>query len=59
VAGYIDFNAKVGMVDIFKTTVGNERLHEISKVNGVKLVNFSTSKNLKSQKYNVLTSQHP
>jgi hypothetical protein len=30
-----DFNAKVGMEDIFKTMVGNESLHEISNDNGV------------------------
>jgi hypothetical protein len=53
------FNAKVGKEDIFKPTIGNERLHEISNDNGVRLVNFSISKNLKSQKYYVPTSQHP
>jgi hypothetical protein len=37
-----DFNAKVG---IFKPTIGNESLHEISNDNGVILVNFATSKN--------------
>jgi hypothetical protein len=42
-----DFNTKVGREDIFKPTVGNESLHEISNDNGVKLVNFATSKNLK------------
>jgi hypothetical protein len=30
-----DFNAKVGMEDIFKTTVGNESLHEISTNNEI------------------------
>jgi hypothetical protein len=40
-----DFNAKVGREDIFKLTIGNESLHEISNVNGVRLVNFATSKN--------------
>jgi hypothetical protein len=40
-----DFNAKVGREDIFKPTIANESLHEISNVNGVKLVNFATSKN--------------
>jgi exonuclease III len=34
-----DFNAKVGMEDIFKPTIGNESLHEISNVNGVRVVN--------------------
>jgi endonuclease/exonuclease/phosphatase family metal-dependent hydrolase len=42
-----DFNVKVGKEDIFKTTIGNESLHEISSDNGVRLVNFATSKNLR------------
>jgi hypothetical protein len=33
-----DFNAKVGRKDIFKPTIGNESLHEISNDNGVRLV---------------------
>jgi hypothetical protein len=41
----VDFNAKVGREDIFKLTIGNETLHEISNDNGV--VNFATSKNLR------------
>jgi endonuclease/exonuclease/phosphatase family metal-dependent hydrolase len=40
-----DFNAKVGREDIFKPTVGNESLHEISNDNGIRVVNFATSKN--------------
>jgi hypothetical protein len=40
-----DFNVKVGREDIFKPTIGNESLHEISNDNGVRLVNFATSKN--------------
>jgi hypothetical protein len=43
----LDFNAKVGRKDIFKPTIGNESLHEISNDNGVRLVNFATSKNLR------------
>jgi hypothetical protein len=39
-----DFNAKVGREDIFKPTVGNESLHKISNNNGVRVVNFATSK---------------
>jgi hypothetical protein len=46
-----DFNAKVGMEDIFKLTIGYESLHEISNDNGVRVVNFATCLNL--------TSQHP
>jgi exonuclease III len=42
-----DFNAKVGREDIFKSTIGNESLHEISNNNGVRLVNFATSKSLR------------
>jgi hypothetical protein len=42
-----DFNAKVDREDIFKPTIGNESLHEISNDNGVRLVNFATSKNLR------------
>jgi hypothetical protein len=41
-----DFKAKVGRENIFKTTIGNESLHEISNDNGVRTVNFATSKNL-------------
>jgi hypothetical protein len=47
----LDFNTKVGMEDIFKLTIGNESLHEISNDNGVRLVNFATSKNLKSMTF--------
>ena len=41
-----DFNAKVGREDIFKPTIGKESLHATSNDNGVRLVNFATSKNL-------------
>jgi hypothetical protein len=41
-----DFNAKVGREDIFKPTIGNESSREISNDNGVRVVNFATSKNL-------------
>jgi hypothetical protein len=40
------FNAKVGREDIFKPTVGNESLHDIRNDNGVRVVNFATSKTL-------------
>jgi hypothetical protein len=40
-----DFNAKVGREDIFKPTIGNESLHEISNDNVVRAVNFAKSKN--------------
>jgi hypothetical protein len=42
-----DFNAKVRREDIFKPTIGNESLHEISNDNGVRLVNFATPKTLR------------
>jgi hypothetical protein len=42
-----DFNAKVGRENIFKPTIGNELLHQDSNNNnGVRIVNFATSKNL-------------
>jgi hypothetical protein len=41
-----DFKAKVGWENIFKPTIGNESLHEIGNDNGVRIVNFATSKNL-------------
>jgi hypothetical protein len=40
------FNARVGTEDIFKPIIDNESLHEASNDNGVRVVNFSTSKNL-------------
>jgi len=41
-----DFNVKVGREIIFKPTIGQESLHQDSNDNGVRLVNFATSKNL-------------
>ena len=41
-----DFNAKVGRENIFKSTIGNESLHQDSNDNGVRIVNFATSQNL-------------
>ena len=41
-----DFNAEVGRENIFKPTIGNESLHQDSKDNGVRTVNFATSKNV-------------
>jgi hypothetical protein len=41
-----DFNAKVRREDIFKQTIGNQSLNEISNDNGVIVVNFATAKNL-------------
>jgi hypothetical protein len=39
-----DFNAKVSREDIFKPTIGNETSHGISNDDGVRVVNFATSK---------------
>jgi hypothetical protein len=41
-----DFNAKVRREDIFKPRIGSESLHEASNDNGVRVVNFTSSKNL-------------
>jgi hypothetical protein len=41
-----DLNAKVGRDNIFKPTIGNESLHQNSGDNGVRILNFATSKNL-------------
>jgi hypothetical protein len=41
-----DFNAKAEREDIFKPINGNESLHEASNDNGVRVVNFATSRNL-------------
>jgi hypothetical protein len=41
-----DFNAKVGRENIFKPIIGDESLHEVSNVKGVRVVNFANSKNL-------------
>jgi hypothetical protein len=40
-----DFNAKVGREHIFKPTIRNESLHEISNEHGLRVVNFATLKN--------------
>jgi len=40
------FNEKVGRENIFNPTIGQESLHQDSNDNGVRLVNFATSKNL-------------
>jgi hypothetical protein len=41
-----DFSVKVGREDIFKQTIGNESLREISNDIGVRVVNFAAFKNL-------------
>jgi hypothetical protein len=42
----LDFNAKVGRENIFNPTIGNESLHQVSNDNGVRIINFATSKSL-------------
>jgi hypothetical protein len=51
----VDFNTKVCREDILKPTTGNESLNEISIDNGVRVVNFATSKNVP---VNSTTFQH-
>jgi hypothetical protein len=41
--------------DILKSTIGNGSLNTISNDNGVRVVNFATSKNLTVKKYDVPT----
>jgi hypothetical protein len=41
-----EFHSKLDREDIFKPTVDNESLLQDSKYNGVRIVNFATSKNL-------------
>jgi len=41
-----DFNEKVGRENIFKPTIGQKSLHRDSNDNGVRIVNFTTTKNL-------------
>jgi hypothetical protein len=40
------FNTKVGREEVFKPTIANESLHEISSDNGIRVVSFATSKKL-------------
>jgi hypothetical protein len=53
-----DFNAKVGRENTFKLIISNKSLYQISNDNGVRAVNFATSKNISCQKYNVPSLQH-
>ena len=39
-----NFIVKVGRVNIFKPTIGNESVHQDSNDKGVRTVNFATSK---------------
>jgi len=44
-----DFNTKLGRVDIFKPTVGNESLHQDSNGNSVRIANVNVVMNLRIQ----------
>jgi hypothetical protein len=51
-----DFNAKVGREGFSKPIIGNESPHEASNDNGVRVVNFATSKNLlRAQHFHTMT----
>jgi hypothetical protein len=41
-----NYIANITREDIFKSIIGNESLHEASNDNGVRVVNFATSRNL-------------
>jgi hypothetical protein len=41
-----EFSADVGKEEIFKPTIRNESLHEISNSNEARIVNIATSKNI-------------
>jgi hypothetical protein len=49
-----DLTSKVGGKHIFKPTTGNESLHAISNDNGIRVVNFATSKNLTVKRHSNL-----
>jgi hypothetical protein len=53
-----DFNFSIGREDIFKLTVWNGSLQEISNDNGVRVVNFATFKNLIVKSTSVPILQH-
>jgi hypothetical protein len=52
----VDYNAKVRTENIFQPTIGTKRVHPESNDNGIRLVNFTTSKNLieKSTKFHII-----
>ena len=41
-----DFNTKVGKESIYKPTIGNESLHNETKNNGIKMIQFVISNGL-------------
>jgi hypothetical protein len=52
-----ELNVEVDIEDLFKPTIGNESLREISNDNGVRVVTFAISKKPHCQTDNVPTSQ--
>jgi hypothetical protein len=50
-----NFSAKVGREDTFKPITGNESLHKVSNDNGVRIVNFASSKKSNCQEHNIPT----
>lgn len=52
-----DFNNKIRREDIFKPTISNDSLHEISNGNAVRVVNFYLAGKPNFQVYNVLMSK--
>jgi hypothetical protein len=51
-----DFSAKVQRKDIFKPTIGNESLHEISNDNGIIVVTLCHVQKSSCQKHDIPTS---
>jgi len=53
-----DFNSKVGKENIFKPTIENESVHQVSTDNGVIIVNCATSKKSSCQEHDVPAPKH-
>ena len=53
-----DFNEKVGRENIFKPTIGNDRLHQDSNDNGVRIVKIATSKKRSPEEQDVPAPKH-
>jgi hypothetical protein len=41
-----DMNAKVGKKQIYRPVIGKHRLHKMSNDNGMRLINFASSRNM-------------
>jgi hypothetical protein len=48
-----EFNAKVERKNIFKPTIGNESLHQVSNDNGVRIINFARCNNVSKFYYSI------